>query len=550
MKQTFFELLILLIVCFPIVRPLFFEGYFPMHDDTQVGRTVVMGKALLNGQFPVRWVNDLGYGYGYPIFNFYGPLPYYVSGALYSLGFSGLIATKVMMFLGMILPVFTFFFILKKHVGSLSALLGAVMYGFQPYHAVQLYVRGAIGELWILVFFPFLIDSILTRKNFSRSLITGIIGLSGIILSHTLFGFVTAIIYGLFVIALLIQSIFRRSEWFSLLKIGAPLLGGIGCTAFFWLPAIVEMGATNVVGQIGKNAAFQDHFVCLSQLWYSPWGFGGSIPGCIDGLSFSLGKTFVFISMISIFLIFWKIRFHTSEFFVTKVGFLLFMGALFLTTEYSTFLWNSIPQFAYLQYPWRFLSVVSLGIALLGTSIPNSFSHTVFKKVIVISISILILATSSKYFVPQYYYVRSASEFETEEELRFRVSRISDEYLSPEFIPPIAFEEIPKSVLPELTLHTKKTVIDRETYKKYEFTGKEDETIILNQAHFPGWVYKINGKIQPIVLNAGKPVVTITGEFTTLEMIFSNTWSRKVGNAVSTSLMVLLFYIYGKKTFR
>lgn len=73
-----------------------------MHDDTQIARVEVMKRALLQKQFPVRWVGDLGYGYGYPLFNFYGPLPYYVGGGLAVLGISSLVATKIMFALGIL----------------------------------------------------------------------------------------------------------------------------------------------------------------------------------------------------------------------------------------------------------------------------------------------------------------------------------------------------------------------------------------------------------------------------------------------------------------
>src|SRR3989344_5461144 len=103
MKQHILPIILLIILSWWAIRPLTTSGFFPMHDDTQVGRVVAMGKALRNGQFPVRWVSDLGYGYGYPIFNFYGPLPYYIGGVLYAAGLSGLVATKIMMGLGLVL---------------------------------------------------------------------------------------------------------------------------------------------------------------------------------------------------------------------------------------------------------------------------------------------------------------------------------------------------------------------------------------------------------------------------------------------------------------
>ena len=36
------------------VIPLLGNGYFPMHDDTQVARVIYMGNALLESKFTVR----------------------------------------------------------------------------------------------------------------------------------------------------------------------------------------------------------------------------------------------------------------------------------------------------------------------------------------------------------------------------------------------------------------------------------------------------------------------------------------------------------------
>ena len=115
------------IVSFWSVKSLIGQEYFPMHDDTQVARVVVMGNALLHGQFPVRWVSDLGYGYGYPLYNFYGPLPYYLGGSLYALGVDSVMATKWMFGIGTILAAVTMFLLLYPMMGLLSAVTGSMV---------------------------------------------------------------------------------------------------------------------------------------------------------------------------------------------------------------------------------------------------------------------------------------------------------------------------------------------------------------------------------------------------------------------------------------
>ena len=177
-------LVVVLLISYVIVRPLLSAGYFPMHDDTQVARVVVMGRALREGQFPVRWVSDLGYGYGYPIFNFYGPLPYYVGGAIHAAGVSGLVATKIMMALGLVLAGVTMYLALSHMVGVSAGMVGAALYMFAPYHAVQAYVRGAVGEYWALVFLPLILWGF-WRKN----ILVGALGIAGLVVSHTILGY-------------------------------------------------------------------------------------------------------------------------------------------------------------------------------------------------------------------------------------------------------------------------------------------------------------------------------------------------------------------------
>jgi uncharacterized membrane protein len=301
--KNFLGFCIVLVLSFWIIRPLFVGGYFPMHDDTQIGRVVVMGKALREGQFPVRWVSDLGYGYGYPIFNFYGPLPYYIGGALYAMGLSGLAATKIMMGLGLVLSGLVMYLAVADMIGISAGILAAALYLLAPYHGVQAYVRGAVGEYWALIFLPLIVWGfwkIIEKRSMIVGILLGSLGLAAFILSHTILGYVGAACI-VFISAL---SFLRKEDT----DVGSQrkaivflLLVGLGLSAFFWLPAIVEMKYTNVSGQIGSSADFHDHFVCPWQLWDSTWMFGGSAKGCLDGLSFKIGKIHVVTSLVVLF---------------------------------------------------------------------------------------------------------------------------------------------------------------------------------------------------------------------------------------------------------
>ncbi len=143
-----------LILSVSLLWPLFWAPYFTHQDDVQVIRLYEMSKCFVDHQIPCRWVPDLGGLYGYPLFNYYAPLSYYFGAIVYFLTHSLLISFKLM-FAVSFLGSFIFMYLLAcKFWGKLGGSLSATFYAFAPYHALDFYVRGAMGEMWALMFFP------------------------------------------------------------------------------------------------------------------------------------------------------------------------------------------------------------------------------------------------------------------------------------------------------------------------------------------------------------------------------------------------------------
>src|SRR6266700_6248970 len=121
--KKFIPLIILLLLSYGAIASFFHPGFFPIHDDTQVQRVFEMKKSLADGMFPVRWVADLGYGYGYPIFNFYAPFAYYVGGLINLVGFNALIATKIAMACAIVLAGISMYFFAREFWGEAGGLI-------------------------------------------------------------------------------------------------------------------------------------------------------------------------------------------------------------------------------------------------------------------------------------------------------------------------------------------------------------------------------------------------------------------------------------------
>lgn len=546
----------MLLLSWFLIKPLVGPGYFPMHDDTQVARVVVMGRALREGQFPVRWVSDLGYGYGYPLYNFYAPLPYYFGGTLHAFGVDSIVATKTMFAAGILLAVVFFYFFADYIFGTISAIVGTLLFSYAPYHAVQVYIRGAVGEYWAIAFAPLILwgFSLIVKKKTSIGIVVGGIGFACVIVSHTILGFLTS---GLVIGGILLYSLYafiRKSfDAQLMMHLFMSVLLGFGLSAFFWLPAFVEMGSTSVSSMISRAPTnFFDHFVCPLQLWDSPWGYAGSAPGCVDGMSFKLGKLQLIVTMIAalMWVVSLKNKKKSTITAMATIGVILFVLSVVGMIDVSKSLWLIVPFVSFIQYPWRLLAFVMLAMGISASFFISTIQQRTHQILLAIVVVGICLFMNAKLFAPQYLYAQDSKAFETTDELRFRISKISDEYLPPGIKKPISASEIITApIIGNENLRVTE-ITDSDTNYKAILESNIDQQTVFQKAVFPGWIYKINGLLVRPTIVQGEPRMVLSKGKSTFEASLTNTPIRIVGNVLSVISFVLVGGVltYGKKT--
>lgn len=528
-----------------------------MHDDTQPSRIFEMAKSLKDGQFPVRLVADLGYGFGYPLFNFYAPLPYYI-GAIFHIGGAGAITSaKIMFSIAMIASGITMYLLVYEIAGVLPALLSSILYLFAPYHAVDLYVRGDIGELYALVFIPLVIlgfikifkskpnNDVTVNHNLLNGMIISIIGLGGILFSHNISGFITLFFLGIGICLLCLLVLLGKFDKNILIILIIVILLGGGLSASFTIPALLEKDFTRVSGLTGGGSDFHNHFVFIDQLWNSPWGFGGSGIGRDDGMSFKIGKINVILGLMStpwIVLLFLYKRIDRLKLILYMIFLSILVLSVFLMLEQSRFIWEIFPGFSYVQYPWRFLCFV----ILLLSVIPSFIFSRMDKKFVSILILILIISTfvfDAKYFLPQYYSDIKDSSYISPINLKYKISKISDEFLPKNFIIPANEKAVATNNLSDSSGVKIENRFESTTVKSYIIMSDNSADIILNIANFPGWKASIDGQKTSISDWKGRIKIFMNGGIHKLVLEFSNTPIRLIANTISIFSLFLLVYI-------
>lgn len=550
--KTVIALIFILVISWGALKNLAAPGFFPIHDDTQVSRIYEMGKSLSDGMFPVRWVPDLGYGYGYPIFNFYAPLPYYAGGLITLTGVDPLFSTKTVFAFGFLMSGVFMYLLGRSFWGNLGGIISAILYMYAPYNALNIYVRGDLAEVWGYAFVPLFFYGLINiyKTLQPKYVLIGSVGISGIILSHNLTAYMTSVIF--VPIVILLSLISKDKLKFFVYSFGSFVLGSF-LASFYFIPALLEMQYTNVLSQIGGGANFRDHFVCLSQFWESNWGYGGSAAGCLDGMSFRIGKLHLLATFISLFVLFLKNE-KASKKFIAFLG-LSFFLSLFLMLPVSRFVWETVPLMEFLQYPWRFLIFSSLFASLLGGGsimlvklLPkNVFRHGAFEYTVVITL--LAIFINSKLFIPQTILPKTSTNYTEASVLNYKISKISDEYLPKNFAKPENPQQVPDKVFTVLGKGEIK-LVDKKTQNIKALANVSPDSIIhANVAYFPAWKVLINGKETNInVKNNGFEFKTGKGE-SEIELVFSQTPVEKTANALSVIAAILLFtgIIFRKK---
>ena len=353
-------LIILLLLTYWSWAPLASSGYPLGHDGLHPIRVYTIDRCLRDGQLPCRWSAELAYNYGFPIFNYYPPGASYVSEAIHLMGFSIQDAIKIVFILGFILSALFMFLLAREFWGNLGGMTAALFYVYAPYHALDAYVRSAQAEYWALTFFPGVLWSayMVVKEGKLPYVLALAFFVAMLLLSHNL---MTAIFVPLAVAWGLLWALrSRRLERGVLLALCTGW--GLALAAFFTLPALFEIELTHAdilkTGYHNNSWYYRDHFVEWRQLFFTRfWGFGGSVLGPADGMSFQIGYLHWGIALASLVVasIVWR-KNRTASLAIILV-FVFFWLSVFMTHEKSDFIWQAVSSLEWLQFPWRFLAL-------------------------------------------------------------------------------------------------------------------------------------------------------------------------------------------------
>lgn len=530
------------------LRSILGPNFFRPHDYTHAARLVEMQRSLQAGEFPVRWSWNFGFGYGMPLFNFYAPLPYYLGQLPLMLGFAPVDAIKFLYLLNGVLAFAGMYLLAGKLWGKWGGLISALVFSFSTYRALDLFVRGALGEAFALVLIPFaLYGVLLVGEKKHHGIVVVAISLAAILTSHNLTGMVMVGLVALFWLMRLL--LVKRQEWkWQIVALLTSLILGVGLSAFYVLPAFFEKNLTRVDQTITVGYFdYHNHFLCYFQVFKGEFKYGGSLPGCSDDISFAFGALawgLLAIGLAAV-VILGKKRDRILGAGLT----LLLLGSLFLTIGRSTWIWDQIELLKYFQFPWRFLTFAHVFFAALTGAAVMWAGKWKLIWVLLLALTVGLMISHSGFYWPERILRPDQwNEFynTSPEWIRKETSQTLNDYLPPS----IKDESLPQPVNARFVTDggTVKIEEDKSDVAIATVSCPKDCLVKINIFQYPGWQARVDGKPAELILAPGElPVYQLQlskGEHK-VEMHLYSSDIRRTGNWISLLTVFLLLAGFG-----
>jgi hypothetical protein len=370
-------LLIVISICLIAVWPFISRQALPQQTDTElhVFRLAELSRLVRAGEFYPRWAPNFYYGYGYPIFNYYAPLVYYLGLSIDLLPALGPVdAAKALFILALFLSGIGVYGFVRDYWGRLAGLLSAAAYVYSPYiQFIDPHARGDLPELFSFAVFPIALWSLdrLRLRPSSLRWLVALAAVSTLILTHNLM----AMVFFGFLLAWVLWQLMTQKQTYTLktdsrlmnqvvrFRLPLALILGVGIAAFFWLIVALEQDAVNLRSLIGTggNFDYRNHFLNFREL--------ASFPKLIDWRSsepefaLSLGVIQIVLGAAGIAaIIFKKARDRLQALFYA----IILTVFVFLMLPFSQVVWDNVSLLPFMQFPWRLLGPAGFALAVLA----------------------------------------------------------------------------------------------------------------------------------------------------------------------------------------
>lgn len=467
-----------------LLKDLFLPNFYTSHDGIhQVVRLYNFDQIIRQGQIPPRWAGNLLNGFGYPLFNFSFQLPWFIAEIPYFLGLSIFASIKLTFLLGFIFSGITMYLFQRELFGRRGAFAGTAIYLLAPYRFSNIFVRAAIGDATAFVFAPLLFLAIFKLRKTDKIdwywVSLGAISLAALLLSHAMVALFFFVGFWLYVIFWLILSQ-KTKLIFSGMAIS---ILGLGLAGYYFIPSLIERNLTRfseIMGGVFNGTTY----LTLDKLIYSPWGYG-TVDAREGAMSLQLGLAqwlVVALAAGTIIFLFWRRKNFPEAIFY----FLLFLLSVFVILPFSSWFWNLINRFTFVDFTWRALAVSVFAVSVLAGFVISKFKYP--------RLLLIFLIIFAVYANRNHLRINQTLDWPVSFYLKLEKTTNTFNEYTPKWVRQDLIEKPkPKVEFPDSQA---KIAISKNISNDLEFSLEtpREGTVRINTIYYPGWQVSVNDK--------------------------------------------------------
>jgi hypothetical protein len=431
--------------------------------------------------------------------------------------------------------------------GELGGLVSAVAYLYAPFLALDVYMRGATAELWALVVLPALFWSIYELIDSARLRFVPLVALLGalLLLSHNLVAVIAAPALALWTIALLSRR--GREAARPALLLGAATVWALGLAAFFTLPVLFEGDLVQLDTLARFPFHYSDNFASVSDLFFLRSNDYSFLLGVRDGPPIQIG--WFHWGLASLALPAAAVLYRTGQRTLAAVIalFAVYVAiGVFMSISVSKPIWDAFDSLRFLQFPWRYLGLVSFATAALaGATFALDWGRPARRGALAVVLLALFVVSGRGFFHAEYRFdisddkLFSPPYFETYQAITINAFPQGDSGTQRiEQLPRGATEVPPLADTPARVVNGSARVVSSEAGSDWldlEIDARTPSRIDASVFDFPNWRVRIDGR--GVSYTASRPYGLIEFEVPSgrhrVELHLEDTGVRRAGNMLS-----------------
>ncbi len=447
----------------------------------------------------------------------------------------------------------------REWLSGPAAIVAAVLFAADPYHLVTLYYRSDFAELIAAALFPLLFWSAIHVARGERRYVPALAAaFAAIWLCNAPAGVMAT--YSAVLIVAVVSIVDRKPA--GLLWSAVGLFAGFALSAFYLFPAAYEQRWVQIAGALTTSLQPSHNFLFAHNNELGFVQFNARVSRVATGM----------IAATVIAAVCFARRFrHSLVLWWTLVS--AAAASVFVMLPPSLFLWRLLPKLWFVQFPWRWLDVLAVPLALFIAGTADSFRRRwAFSLVFLLAAGAIV--TCATLIVQDAWWGGKDASYITREIQAAHGFDGMDEYTplgSTHWDLPGAPQTDDKDapIPPETPRVEEKDPVSGDvapakdvgvTYQSWTaehrsltVDAKRHISLDLRLLNYPAWIVRVDGaRLQPSYEpGTGQMVIPLTAGTHHVDIVFRRTWDRTLGGVISlvaVALLLLLALVWREKS--